>query len=308
MDETNRMPNQEKSTAQRLGYAADVRVLILNADDFGMCHDQNEGVMRGLKDGLFTSSTILVTCPWFEEAADFARANPAADLGVHLTLTAEWDRYKWGPVLGWHAVPSLVDERGYLWQTVAQVYEHARLDEAEAELRAQIEKAFAAGIDVTHFDSHMGTLQLRADYHEIYARLADEYRVPIRLASRRRMSTEGMGSTLDLLDAFGVVTPDHLVFNGPPSVGETETYWTNLLRTLKPGVTEILCHPALARDELKSCARDAFQREADFRYFTSDKTRQLVKGEGIELLGFRELRDLMRQNSTSGSPSRSGRG
>jgi predicted glycoside hydrolase/deacetylase ChbG (UPF0249 family) len=291
------MANEAKSTAERLGYAADARVLIINADDFGMCHDQNEGVIRGLQEGVFTSSTILVTCPWFEEAAEFARNNPAADFGVHLTLTAEWDSYKWGPVLGRRAVPSLVDERGYLWQTVAQVYEHARLDQAEAELREQIEKALAAGIDATHLDSHMGTLQLRADYHEIYARLAGEYRLPIRLASRRRMHTEGMGAILDQLDAAGVVTPDHLVFHGPPSVDQTESYWTNLLRTLKPGVTEILCHPAIARDELKSCARDAMQREADFRYFISVKTRNLIKDEGVELVGFRKLRDLMRRAS-----------
>jgi len=300
------MTNEIKSTAERLGYAADARVLILNADDFGMCHDQNEGVIRGLEEGVFTSSTILVTCPWFEEAAEFARSNPRADLGVHLTLTAEWDSYKWGPVSARHTVPTLVDERGYLWQTVAQVYEHARLDEAERELRAQIEKALAAGIDVTHLDSHMGTLQLRADYHEIHARLAGEYRVPIRLASRRRMGTEGMAAILDRLDASGVVTPDHLVFQGPSSVTETESYWTNLIRTLKPGVTEILCHPAIARDELKSCARDAFQREADFRYFTSDQTRQLIKDEGVEMVGFRELRDLMRRASPSSSPSLEG--
>jgi predicted glycoside hydrolase/deacetylase ChbG (UPF0249 family) len=291
------MMSQEKSTAERLGYAADARVLILNADDFGMCHDQNEGVMRGLKEGLFTSSTILVTCPWFEEAAEFGRNNPDADLGGHLTLTAEWDRYKWGPVLGAHAVPSLVDERGYLWQTVAQVYEHARLDEAEAELRAQIEKLFAAGIDATHLDSHMGTLQLREDYHEIYARLANDYRLPIRLASRRRIGVEGMGAILDQLDGFGVVTPDHLVFFGPSKLDETESYWTNLLRTLKPGLTEILCHPAIAREELKTCARDAMQREADFRYFTSDKARKLVADEGIKMTGFRQLRDLMRGES-----------
>jgi predicted glycoside hydrolase/deacetylase ChbG (UPF0249 family) len=291
------MATETKSTAERLGYAADARVLILNADDFGMCHDQNEGVIRGLQEGVFTSSTILVTCPWFEEAAEFARNNPNADLGVHLTLTAEWDSYKWGPVLGRRAVPSLVDERGYLWQTVAQVYEHARLDQAEAELREQIEKTFAAGIDATHLDSHMGTLQLRAEYHEIYARLADEYRLPIRLASRRRMRTDGMAAVLDQLDAAGVVTPDHLVFYGPSSVAETESYWTNLLHTLKPGVTEILCHPAIARDELRSCARDALQREADFHYFTADKTRRLIKDQGVEMIGFRQLRDLMRKTA-----------
>ena len=290
---------QTKSTAEKLGYDTNARVLIVNADDFGMCHDQNEGVVQGLTKGLFTSSTILVTCPWFEEAAEFARRNPQADLGVHLTLTAEWDRYKWGPVLGRKAVPSLCNQGGYLHQTVEQVYKHDKLDEVESELRAQIEKALAAGIDVTHLDSHMGPLHLRADYHEIYVRLANEYRVPIRLASRNRMRAEGMAAILDQLDGFGIITPDHLVFRGPPSVAETETYWTNLIRTLKPGVTEILCHPAIARDELKNCARDAFQREADLNYFIADSTRKTIKDEGVRRTGFRQLRNLMRGETTS---------
>jgi hypothetical protein len=140
----------------------------------------------------------------------------------------------------------------------------------------------------------MGTLQLRADYHEIYLRLADEYQVPIRLVSRRLMREQGMGAILDQLDACGIVTPNHLVFHGPSSVGETESYWTNLIATMQPGVTEILCHPAIARDELKSCAHDAFQREADLRYFTSEKTRRLIADEGVALVGYRRLRDLMR--------------
>ncbi len=290
-------PQPHKSTAEKLGYDANARVLIINADDFGMCHDQNSGVIQGLTHGLFTSSTILVTCPWFEEAADFARAHPQADLGVHLTLTAEWDRYKWGPVLGQKAVPSLCNQGGYLHQTVEDVYQHDNLDEVYSELRAQIEKALRARIDVTHLDSHMGPLHLRADYHEIYVRLANEYRVPIRLASRTRMRSEGMGAILDQLDGFGIITPDHLVFHGPPSVAETEHYWTNLISTLKPGVTEVLCHPAIARDELRSCARDALQREADLHYFTSPQTRQLLEDEGVHRTGFRQLRNLMRNET-----------
>ncbi|HYA44617.1 MAG TPA: ChbG/HpnK family deacetylase, partial [Acidimicrobiales bacterium] len=95
----------ELTTAQKLGYPDHARVLIVNADDFGMCHDENEATIEGLTRGPFTSSTILVTCPWFEEAADFARNRVGADLGVHLTLTSEWERYKWGPVLGKKAVP-----------------------------------------------------------------------------------------------------------------------------------------------------------------------------------------------------------
>ena len=283
-----------KSTAERLGYTADARVLLINADDFGMCHDQNEGAIRGLTEGLFTSSTILVTCPWFEEAAEFGRTHPEADLGVHLTLTSEWERYKWGPVLGRSAVPSLCNERGYLWQTVEQVYQHARLDEAERELRAQIDKALAAGIDATHLDSHMGTLHFTAPYHEIYARLARDYDLPIRMASRRRMRIDGLGAALDQIDAYGIVTTDNLVFPGPPSLEETENYWTTLIRALRPGVTEILCHPAIARDELKHCTDDPLQRDADFRYFTSEKTRRLIEEEGVQLVGYRKLRDLMR--------------
>lgn len=282
------------STAQRLGYRADARVLIVNADDFGMCHDANEGTIEGLTRGLFTSSTILVTCPWFDEAAEFARSHPEADLGVHLTLTAEWDRYKWGPVLGARAVPSLVDARGYLWPDVPEVYEHGRLDEAEAELRAQIEKARRAGIDVTHLDSHMGPLHLRADYHEIYVRLAREYRLPIRLISRRRMADLGMQPILDEIDSAGIVTPDHLVLGGPASPETTDQFWSELVANLRPGVTEVLCHPALAREELRSCARDADQREADLRFFTSERARRAVAGAGVQLIGYRKLRDLMR--------------
>jgi predicted glycoside hydrolase/deacetylase ChbG (UPF0249 family) len=287
-------PGQEMTAARRLGFAPDARLLIVNADDFGMCHDQNEATIEGLTSGLFTSSTILVTCPWFEEAAEFARANPSADLGVHLTLTSEWDRYKWGPVLGRTAVPSLVDARGYLWADVPEVFASDRLDEVEAELRAQIDKAVAAGIDVTHIDSHMGPLHLRADYHQLYVRLARDYRLPIRRASRRVMHQLGMDSIVEQMERDGILCPDNFVFEGPPHPADTESYWTNLIRSLKIGITEVLCHPALARTELRGCARDAEQREADFRFFTSEKARRLLVAEGIQRIGYRELRNAMR--------------
>ena len=288
-------PPNATSTAQKLAYPEDARLLIINADDFGMCHDQNEATIEGLTRGLFTSATVLVTCPWFEEVVDFARNHPSADLGVHLTLTSEWERYKWGPVLGRGAVPSLVDERGYLWPDVPQVYAHDRLEEAEAELRAQIDKALATGIDVTHLDSHMGPLHLRADYHDIYRRLARDYRLPLRMVSRRALrKIEGMGAVLEGLERDRTWYPDHFNSGGPRHVEETPVYWTTLIRDLHPGITEIYCHPALARTELLGCARDARQREADFRFFTSDQARTLIRNEAVELIGYRKLRDAMR--------------
>ncbi|HUA35435.1 MAG TPA: polysaccharide deacetylase family protein [Candidatus Binataceae bacterium] len=295
----------EASTSERLGYSKDARVLIVNADDFGMCHDANQATIEGLTHGLFTSSSILVTCPWFEEAADFARSHPDADLGVHLTLNSEWSRYKWGPVLGARAVPSLIDEGGYLWPDVPKVFERDHLDEAERELRAQIEKALLAGIDVTHLDSHMGPLHFRADYHELYLRLARDYRLPIRLAGRSRLETMGFHSIVEQIERDGIVHPDHLFFEGPSSPEDTSKYWTSLIRSLRPGATEILCHPAYAREELRACAHDPEQREADFRFFTSDGARRLVGDEGIELIGYRPLRDLMRGASSNPSPVKS---
>ncbi|HYB92093.1 MAG TPA: polysaccharide deacetylase family protein [Candidatus Binataceae bacterium] len=285
------------STAERLGYRADARLLMINADDFGMCHDQNEGVIRGLTEGVFTSSTILVTCPWFEEAAAFGRSNPGADLGVHLTLTSEWENYKWGPVLGPKAVPSLVDARGYLWRDVPEVFANDRLDEAEAELRAQIEKALAAGIDVTHIDCHMGPLQLRADYHELYWRLARDYRLPLRITPRVMMRQMEFGAILSGLDRDGILYPDGFHVGGAPNPETTDGYWTQVIRGLPPGISEIYCHPAVAREELMSCTRDGRQREADLRFFTSDKARRLLAENGIQRIGYRELRDAMRNGT-----------
>jgi predicted glycoside hydrolase/deacetylase ChbG (UPF0249 family) len=294
-------PRNASSTAQKLGYLKEARVLIINADDFGMCHDENEATIEGLTSGLFTSATVLVTCPWFEEVADFARNHPSADLGVHLTLTSEWERYKWGPVLGPGAVPSLVDGRGYLWPDVPQVYAHDRLKEAEAELRAQVDKALAAGIDVTHLDSHMGPLHLRADYHDIYRGLARDYRLPLRMVSRRALrQIDGMDAVLGGMERDGTWYPDNFNSGGPRQVDETSAYWTMLIRDLRPGITEIYCHPALARTELLGCARDARQREADFRFFTSDQARTLIRDEGIELVGYRKLRDAMRAAGSQG--------
>jgi predicted glycoside hydrolase/deacetylase ChbG (UPF0249 family) len=188
-----------------------------------------------------------------------------------------------------------------LWQDVPQVYAHDRLDEAEAELRAQIDKDLAAGIDVTHLDSHMGPLHLRADYHDIYRRLARDYRLPLRMVSRRALrQIEGMHAVLDSLERDGTWYPDNFNNGGPRHVDETQGYWTTLIRDLRPGITEIYCHPALARTELLGCARDARQREADFRFFTSDPARKLIRDEGIELLGYRKLRDFMRAAGTQG--------
>jgi predicted glycoside hydrolase/deacetylase ChbG (UPF0249 family) len=226
--------------------------------------------------------------------AEFARRAPSADLGVHLTLNSEWPNYRWGPVLGRAAVPSLVDAEGFLWSDVAAVFAHARLDEAEAELRAQIERVIAAGIDPTHLDCHMGPLHLRADFHQFYVELARACRLPIRVTPRAMLRRMGLGAIVERLDTAGILYPDNFIVSGRRSPATVADYWSGVLRGLPPGVSEIYCHPAHAGIELRGFAHDALKREADFRFFTGPAVRELIALEGIQLIGYRKLRAVMR--------------
>jgi len=172
------------TTAQRLGYDCDARLVIINADDFGLCDEVNRAVIETLKHGAVSSASLMVPAPRFAEAAEFARTHPEIDVGVHLVLTSEWNRRnKWGPVLGRDAVPSLMDDEGHLWAHPGRLFARVRPEEAEAELRAQVTKALAAGVDVSHVDSHMFVLHgWHTAYRDMYVRIASDFRLPMRAA------------------------------------------------------------------------------------------------------------------------------
>ena len=155
---TAQTPADRPSLAERLGYAADAKLLIIHADDLGMAHSVNRGTLHAMRHGVVNSGSIMVPTPWLSEIAAAAREDPALDLGLHLTLTSEWKHYRWGPVLPVTEVPTLVDSAGYLWATAEDAAAHMDPSEAEAEIRAQVERAVQFGITPTHLDSHMGTL------------------------------------------------------------------------------------------------------------------------------------------------------
>src|SRR6476620_9106161 len=192
------------SLAEKLGYPPDAKLLIVNCDDLGSSHAANVGVYDALRRGIATSATLMVPCPWAREAASRYRGE---DVGVHLTLNAEWDLYRWGPIT--HA-PSLLDGDGGFPRTQTDVWDHADIDEVRRELRAQIERAILWGFDVSHLDSHMGTLQLRPEFFDIYLELAVDYSLPLRLSGS---STERVvGFPFRRLAAEeGVLFPDNFV-------------------------------------------------------------------------------------------------
>ena len=279
------------SLAEQLGYAPDARLLIINCDDLGSSHAANVGVYESLRDGIATSATLMVPCPWAREAASRYRGE---DVGVHLTLNAEYDLYRWGPIT--HA-PSLLDGDGGFPRTVEDVWEHADLDEVRRELRAQVERAIYWGFDVSHLDSHMGTLQLRPEFFDVYLELAVDFRLPLRLSGA---STEhAIGFPFRRLAAEeGVVFPDHfLTVRGPGSRASIE----RVIGDLRPGVTEVYVHPAVDTPELRSLADDWYARVDDHQLVTGDRAfRALLDRVGVERIGYRPLRDLMRRLRAGG--------
>jgi predicted glycoside hydrolase/deacetylase ChbG (UPF0249 family) len=283
--------------AERLGFKATDRVLIVNGDDVGMSHAANAATIDAMENGLMTSATIMVPCPWFPEIAAYAEAHPNSDFGLHLTHTSEWKSYRWGPVASKSEVPGLVDPQGYLWPDIRSVYQNSTPEQAEQEARAQIKKARAAGIDVTHLDSHMGALQFDDRYFQVYRKLAKEFDVPLRMGSQEILAGAGGGHQRAQLDADGILYPDNLVYGGRKTGESVKDYWKRTLRALKPGVTEMYIHAALPGEEMRSITNSWQERATEYELFTKDpELRELLNSQNIKRVGFRALRDLQRKS------------
>lgn len=285
------------SLAERLGYRGNDRLLIINADDTGMCHAANVAVIQGMEEGLLTSGTIMAPCPWFWEIAEYARAHPERDFGLHLTHTAEWVKYRWGPVAPRAEVPGLVDPQGCLWRSVEEVYAHATPEEALLEARAQIKQALAAGLDVTHLDSHMGTLQYDARYMEAYLKLAVEFDLPLRMASQSTLEKFNQPKLRARFAEAGILFPDFFIHEELAEESkDVKGFWLRTVKALKPGVTELYIHPAKPTEELQAITGSWRTRAAEAELFTTDADlRQLLADEKIIRLGYRPIRDLQRQ-------------
>ena len=289
-------PVPGRSLAERLGYKASDILLIVNADDVGMSHAANAATRAGMEKGLITSGTIMVPCPWFEEIAAYARATPAADFGLHLTHTSEWKVYKWGPVASRDSVAGLVTPLGYLWPDIESVYKHATPEQALAEARAQVAKAKASGIDITHLDSHMGALQYDMRYHAMYRALAREFDLPIRMGSQELLAKMGAGHLRGELDADGTVYPDYLIHDQRRKGEAVDAYWKRIIGELKPGVTELYIHPAVAGEEMQHITNSWQERDSEYHLFTDDASvRRLMEQRGVKRIGWRPLRDLQRK-------------
>jgi len=271
--------------AQRLGYGHDDRLLIINCDDLGSSFAANVACYEALREGVATSASLMVPCPWSREAASRYRGE---DVGVHLTLNAEHDLYRWGPIT---QAPSLLDGDGGFPRTAADVWDHADIDEVRRECRAQIERAILWGFDVSHLDSHLGTVVLKPEFFDVYLELAVDFGLPMRLPGASAQRT--IGFPLRRLAAEeGVVFPDHFVRGR--SVGSRRTV-ERVVQELRPGVTEVHVHPAVDTPELRALAPDWVDRVDDHDLMGGHGTlRATLDAAGVKVIGYRELRRLQR--------------
>ncbi|HVC15037.1 MAG TPA: polysaccharide deacetylase family protein [Acidimicrobiales bacterium] len=270
---------------ERLGYPPDARLVIVNADDLGLCHAANVGVYECLRAGTVTSATLMMPCPWARDAAARYRGE---DVGVHLTVNAEWERYRWGPIT--HA-PSLLDGDGGFPRTIEDFWDHADVDEVRRECRAQVERAILWGFDVSHLDAHMSTLLLRPEFFDVYLELAVDFGLPVRIADGRRPDRLGFPAR-DVAEDAGVVFVDRVLparrLGAPDSIAAR-------LAALEPGITELRLHPAVDTPELRALAADWEARVDDHRLVCGDGAlAEALEVAGVTLVGYRALRDLVR--------------
>jgi predicted glycoside hydrolase/deacetylase ChbG (UPF0249 family) len=279
------------SLAERLGHRPDERVLIINCDDFGSSHSANVAIEQAVRTSFATSATLMVPCPWAYEAAQRCRD---LDVGVHLTLTAEYPGYRWRSLTGGR---SLHNAQGFMPATTREVYANADVEEARAECRAQIEQALEWGLDVTHLDSHMGSVQTDPRFYAIYLDLAAEYDLPLRMAGKSGERAMGFPCRQPASDR-GVLYPDHFI--SPPWPEPTRPVIERLLQNLRPGVSEVYLHPVLDGAELRAYdPANGHIRAGDDANFRDTALRQMVEDAGVTLISYRPLRDLQRAEAAA---------
>jgi predicted glycoside hydrolase/deacetylase ChbG (UPF0249 family) len=267
-----------------LGYPDDARLLIINADDFGMCHASTEAPLRALRDGIASSATLMTPCPWALHAMQVLREHPDIPFGVHLTLVSEFANYRWGPLSAKDTVASLIDATGsfYSYDRIPDLLAGARLDEVELEFRAQIEIVLAASLSPTHLDWHCLADGRREDIFDLTFRLAREYGLAMRIHDRSHAAA---------CQRMGLPTADDNVLDSyHMGAVDKSARFAQMLRELPAGLSEWAVHPSLGGAEAQALEPENWRiRRADLDFLVSDEARAILNEEGIVLLDFRAL-------------------
>jgi predicted glycoside hydrolase/deacetylase ChbG (UPF0249 family) len=285
-----------KTVQERLGYPAKARLLIIHADDLGMSHSVNRATFDGLEKGFITSSSILVPCPWFPEVVEWAKKHPEADLGIHMALNSEWTNFRWATISPRDKVPSLLDQSGYLPVVETVVMQQAKMPEVEMELHAQVDKAKAAGIHLSHLDSHMVTLLRTPELFDTYNKVGRSYGLPLLLERN-----EGPYLPAGQKPAEWALVDKVLGIDVGVAPKDWLQAYEGLLKPLGPGVYELIVHTAIDDDEMRGATFDhpawgAAWRQLDYDMVKSPEWQKFLKDEGFILVSWKDLAKALPSN------------
>lgn len=291
MGSLNRLVEAERGKTNRLlGYPADARLLIINADDLGMCHSVNTAIFDALQNGIVCSATLMVPCPWALHAMQFLAAHPEIPFGIHLTVISDWVNYRWKPVTPKDLVPSLIEGTGYFhnFEGMQEFLTQVDLSELEMEFRSQIEAVFSAGLQPTHLDWHSLRIKDRTDISDVMLKLAREYGLALRVAGEKQIKkVHDLGLPVndhDFLDSYLIDS------------NEKTARYIELLRGLPVGLNEWAVHPGLENAELLTIDPGGTHiRQTDFDFLMSQQAKYVVEEEGITLLDYRVLQEVWKK-------------
>jgi predicted glycoside hydrolase/deacetylase ChbG (UPF0249 family) len=288
---------------EELGFSSSDRVVIFHIDDIGFSHAANLGSFECLDYGIASCGSVLVPSPWFLDAASIIKQKPNYDIGVHLTLTSEYNNYRWRAISSVDPSSGLLSKDRCLWRTSNEAIEQVSQKIAEQEMRAQIEYAIQSGIDVTHIDTHMGTV-INPKFLPTYLSLSREYKVPAFLPrlNKQEISTLGLGefteiflNLIESLDEDGFPLVDHMIVDTGGEYADKAKYYCECFRKLKPGLTHFLFHPAKMSSELQTITPDSANwRNQDYEAFTNPITRQCVEDLNLNVIGYHQIREVLR--------------
>jgi predicted glycoside hydrolase/deacetylase ChbG (UPF0249 family) len=294
---------QPNPILKKMGYSITDRLVILHTDDIGMCQASVQAFIDLWEAGAISSGSIMMPCPWAKEASQYCRDHPGVDMGVHATITAEWDRYRWAPLSTRDPASGLLDTDGFMWRSTEETQAHATPEAVEAETRLQVRKAQEWGMDITHVDSHMGTI-IHPRYMQAYLQAAADAKVPAMLPRSDVESLHFMGFDDETAAQFANFIAS-LEQQGMPLVdglamlpldqpeGQLEIA-KKMLSGLPAGVTHFLFHPSIDTPELRAICPDWPSRVANYHTFMNPEIQKFIREQGIQVIGYKRLRDLVR--------------
>lgn len=285
--------------SKELGFSKNTKLLIIHADDAGLSHSENKATIQSLEKGIVNSYSIMVPCPGFNEIATFAKNNPQFDNGIHLTLTCEWENYRFGSVLPISEVPSLVDKYGYFFKKREELKNNASADHVKKELQAQIEKAYEFGLNPTHLDSHMYSVGASPEFFKIYKDLGKKYDLPV-LLNKELIETVAINTEHYIEEGDFLIDKLHLGKFEDFEKGKLEDYYKSVFHNLSDALNILLLHPAFDDDEMKGITVNhpnfgSGWRQIDFDFFTSESSKSLLKNNDIELITWNDIKKIKRK-------------